>query len=152
MRDPVAEFKRSSPAARSGEIQPHIRVIRMSEILVYIGSILVIIWGIAHILPIKSVINGFGQITEDNRKIITMEWAVEGITLFFIGFLAILVMAESGLKNPVTLVVIRACAIMLLVLAGLSALTGARTSILPMKICPFVKTACAVLLIAGTAI
>jgi len=81
-----------------------------------------------------------------------MEWAAEGMTLVFIGFLAILVMAESGLKNPVTLVVIRACAIMLLVLAGLSAMTGARTSVLPMKICPFVKTACAVLLIVGTAI
>ncbi|MFA5347261.1 MAG: hypothetical protein WC294_03925 [Methanoregula sp.] len=124
----------------------------MSEILVYIGSIVVIIWGIAHILPINSVINGFGQISEDNRKIITMEWAAEGMTLVFIGFLAILVIVESGLENPVTLVVIRACAIMLLVLAGLSAMTGARTSILPMKICPFVKTACAVLLIAGTAI
>lgn len=72
--------------------------------------------------------------------------------LGFYCFHAILVMAESSLKNPVTLVVIRAYAIMLLVLAGLSAMTGARTSVLPMKICPFVKTACAVLLFAGTAI
>jgi len=39
---------------------------------------------------------------------------------------------------------------MLLVMGGLMALTGARTTIVPIKICPFVKTAVAVLLFLGS--
>jgi hypothetical protein len=41
---------------------------------------------------------------------------------------------------------------MLLVLAALTALTGARTSALPIKLCPVVKTLAAVLLLLGSAI
>jgi hypothetical protein len=39
---------------------------------------------------------------------------------------------------------------MLVIMAGLTAATGARTSILPMRFCPFVKLTSAALLLVGS--
>ncbi len=50
----------------------------MNDILLYIGSGVITVWGIAHIIPTKNVVNGFGTISDDNRRIITMEWVAEG--------------------------------------------------------------------------
>jgi hypothetical protein len=122
------------------------------EVFLYAGSVIIMVWGVAHIVPIRHVVAGFGAISEDNRKIITMEWTAEGLFLIFTGLLALLVTLSGGPSSPVSLLVIQALAIMLVVLAGLTAMTGARTAIVPMKLCPLVKTACAVLFIAGTAI
>jgi hypothetical protein len=122
----------------------------MNEILVFSGSATIMIWGAAHIFPVKSVVAGFGEISEDNKKIITMEWMAEGVAMIFIGVLALLVTILGGPENPVSLMVIRATAVMLIILAGLTAATGAQTSILPIKICPVIKTACATVFVAGT--
>ncbi|MCK5417635.1 MAG: hypothetical protein KAI93_03995, partial [Desulfobacterales bacterium] len=56
-------------------------------ILLYLGSGLTVIWGIAHLFPTKSVVQGFGEISIDNKRIITMEWIIEGLALIFIGVL-----------------------------------------------------------------
>jgi hypothetical protein len=121
-----------------------------TDILVYLGGAVITLWGIAHIAPTKSVVAGFGAISEDNRRIITMEWAAEGLTLSFIGLLVLLVTAVDGSQNSASLSVYRVSAAMLLVMAGWTLLTGARTSILPIKICPVVKTAVAVLFLVGS--
>ena len=52
-----------------------------SKTLLYIGSFVIILWGASHIVPTKSVVEGFGAITEENRLIITMEWVAEGLAL-----------------------------------------------------------------------
>lgn len=44
----------------------------------------------------------------------------------------------------------RVCAGFLVVVAVLSFFTGARTSVIPMKICPFVKLSAALLLFIGS--
>jgi hypothetical protein len=120
------------------------------EILLIIGAGIIFIWGIAHIVPVKSVINGFGTISQDNKRIITMEWLSEGLTLCFIGLLVLFITVTAGSRNPVALNVYRGCGLMLLVMAGLTAFTGARTSIVPIKICPIVKTVAAFLFFLGT--
>ena len=120
-----------------------------NEILLYTGSGLIVIWGVAHLIPTKAIIKGFGSISEDNKRIIAMESIAEGITLIFLGVLVLLVTILGGYQNTVSTVVLWACAIMLIVMALLTALTGARTSILPYKICPFVKMAVAILFILG---
>jgi len=56
-------------------------------LLLYVGAGLTSFWGIAHLFPTKSVVEGFGEITLDNRRIITMEWIIEGVSLIFIGLL-----------------------------------------------------------------
>jgi hypothetical protein len=120
------------------------------DILLYVGAGVITLWGIAHIVPIKSVVNGFGQISQDNRRIITMEWVAEGLALCFIGLLVLFVTLWGGSQNSVSIIVYRTSAAMLVVMAILTASTGARTSILPIKICPAVKIAVAILFILGT--
>ena len=121
----------------------------MSDALLYAGSIIITLWGIAHVIPTKNVVTGFGQISEENKRIITMEWIAEGLTLCFLGLLVLLVTILEGPQDHVSLIVYRASAGMLVVMAGLTALTGARTSIVPIKICPIVKLIVAILFILG---
>jgi len=122
----------------------------ISNVLLYIGSIAITVWGIAHIIPTQSVVNSFGSISEDNRRIITMEWAAEGLALCFIGVLVLLVTALGGARNTASVVVFGTSAAVLMIMAGWTALTGAKTSIIPIKICPFVKTAVAILFVVAS--
>ena len=124
----------------------------LNDILLYIGSGIIIVWGVAHIAPTKGVITGFGDISADNLRIITMEWIAEGLTLCFIGVLVLLTTLLGWSQEYVSIIVYRASAGMLVVLAVLSQLTGARTSLLPMRLCPYVKTVVAVLFFLGSAL
>jgi hypothetical protein len=122
----------------------------INEVLLIVGSAIIIIWGIAHVIPVKSVVTGFGAISQDNKRIITMEWIAEGITLIFIGALVLFITLTGGSQNQVSMNVYRASALMLIVMAILTGLTGARTSIIPIRICPFVKALVAILFFLGT--
>ena len=121
-----------------------------TDVLAYAGGTAITLWGIAHIVPTRSVVAGFGAISEDNRLIITMEWAAEGLALSFIGVLVMLITALDGSEDAASLNVYRISAGMLLVMAVWTLLTGARTSILPIKICPIVKTGVAALLLVAS--
>ncbi len=120
------------------------------EFLLYIGASIITIWGIAHIIPTKSIVKGFGEISEDNRRIITMEWIAEGITFIFIGILVIFVTAFGDFIELTPAIVYLCSAGILLIMAIVSLFTGARTSILPMKICPIIKSIVAILFIVAT--
>jgi hypothetical protein len=39
--------------------------------LLYLGSKIITLWGIAHLIPTKAIVKGFGDISGDNKKIIT---------------------------------------------------------------------------------
>ena len=73
----------------------------INQILVFIGAGFVTLWGIAHLFPTKNVVAGFGEISEDNRNIITMEWIIEGVALIFIGALVATVTVVDA-ASPVT--------------------------------------------------
>jgi hypothetical protein len=120
------------------------------QLLLYVGSVVIAAWGIAHIAPTRSVVAGFGQLSDDNRRIITMEWIAEGLALIFIGVLCFLVTLLVGPGDAVARLVYRVSAAMLLVMAVWTLVTGARTSVVFFKICPTVKAAVAALLIAGS--
>jgi hypothetical protein len=60
-------------------------------VLLYVGGAIPFLWGTAHLFPTKSVVRGFGEISADNKNIITMEWIIEGIALIFIGTLVAVV-------------------------------------------------------------
>ena len=117
--------------------------------LLYAGSIIITLWGIAHIIPTKSIVNGFGEISTDNRLIITMDWIAEGLTLCFIGLLVFFTTMFAGSSNCAAKIVYMGCTIMLIGLTILSLFTGAKTSVVPMKICPIIKTTVAVLFFLG---
>ena len=115
----------------------------LQAILLYVGSTVIFLWGIGHLIPTRGVVADFGEISPDNRKIITMEWLIEGLTLCFLGLLVAVVATVLGPDDIATRLIARLAGAMLLVLATVSLFTGARTSVLPMKLCPFVKTAVA---------
>ncbi len=109
----------------------------MQAVMLYVGSIVVVLWGIAHIvIPTKGIVRSFGPISIDNKRILTMEWIMEGLVLVFIGSLVILVTLLAGVENTASELVYRASGVMLGIMAGVSLFTGARTSIIPMKLCP----------------
>ena len=83
------------------------------------------------------------------RRIITMEWVGEGLTLCFIGALGALIVLADGLSVSVGRLVLRGAAAMLFVMAGLTAATGARTPIGPIKACPIVKSVVAAMYVAA---
>jgi len=124
----------------------------IASVLLYTGSVAIIVWGIAHIIPTKSVISGFGAVSQDNLRIISMEWIAEGLTFCFIGALTLFLTFSGGPQSAIIANVYRICVIMLIVMAVLSLFTGARTSIVFFKICPAVKTAVAVLFLLGTVV
>ena len=120
----------------------------MDLILLYLGSGLTVIWGVAHIFPTKSVVQGFGEISIDNKRIITMEWITEGFALIFIGALV----AAATVIDPANVVstaVYLISMIMLVAMALLSLFTGFKVSFLPFKLCPFIFTTSAVLIMIG---
>ncbi|MFC1544424.1 hypothetical protein ACFL4Y_04135 [Gemmatimonadota bacterium] len=119
-------------------------------LLLYLGSVIIILWGIGHLAPTSGIVKGFGDLTSDNRRIITMEWIAEGLTLIFLGVLPLLVTALAGPDAGAADIVYRSVAGMLIVLAVLSLTSGARTSVLPMKLCPAVKTVAAALILIGS--
>jgi hypothetical protein len=53
----------------------------MQQTALYMAAALAALWGVAHLLATRSVVSGFGDLTVDNRRIITMEWIVEGVSL-----------------------------------------------------------------------
>ena len=109
----------------------------LSTTLIFIGSILTIVWGAAHIFPTSSVIRGFGNISLDNQRIIRMEWLNESLTLFFIGVLNIIIaLINSGMYLPG--IVHLLSAVMLFAMAILSLFTGARSNFLPFRFCPVI--------------
>jgi len=117
----------------------------LNNILIYIGSVIIIIWGIAHIVPTKKVIAGYGDISRDNKLILIMEWIAEGATLIFIGILTLVINILNGYQNAVSLNVFRISSVMLIIMAILTTFTGARTKVIFFKLCPFVKIIVAVL-------
>jgi hypothetical protein len=120
-----------------------------NNILVYIGSAIIMLWGIAHIIPTKAIVKGFGEIAEDNKKILAMETIAEGLTLIFLGILPILVTALGDVQSLTAQIVYLSSGVMLLVMAILTLATGARTPTIWYRICPVVKTVVAVLFIFG---
>lgn len=117
-------------------------------ILLYLGSGLTILWGISHLIPTRNIVKGFGDISQDNRHIITMEWIVEGVSMIFIGVLV----AVVTIINPETLVstaVYILSAVGLIGLALVALFTGFKVNFFPFKLCPLIMTTSAVLILLG---
>jgi len=117
-------------------------------VMLYLGAALTTVWGIAHLFPTKNVVKGFGEISKDNQLILTMEWIVEGVALIFIGVLVGLVTFFDP-TNVGSWAVYILSAIALLVLAIVSLFTGYKVKLLPYKMCPFIFTASALLILVG---
>jgi hypothetical protein len=116
--------------------------------LLYLAAFLTTLWGVAHLFPTRNVVKGFGGISLDNQRVITMEWINEGATLIFIGVLT----AAVTLVDP-TSVVARAvywlAIIMLNALSIISLFTGFKVNFLPYRLCPIIFTGSSILILFG---
>ena len=120
----------------------------MKKILFYISGILTLLWGIAHLFPTAGVVRDFGDISSDNKLIITMEWIVEGLTMIFLGVL-IFVVAKTDTESKLAKYVYILIVGMLFSLAILSLFTGFGVEFLPFKLCPIIFSVSAILIIIG---
>ena len=120
----------------------------MNQVLLYIAATMTGLWGVAHLFATKGVVAGFGDLTIDNRRIITMEWIVEGVALISTAAFvtaATAIQPEALVSNAVYVVAIST----LVVLAVVSLFTGFKVEFLPFKLCPFLFGVSAVLIVWG---
>jgi hypothetical protein len=123
----------------------------MSAVLAYISAGLVAAWGVAHAVPTRQVLASFEPVTTDNRRIIRQEWLAEAFTMWGTAVVVIAATAAGGGTAPdIRSWVYRAACGLLVALAILTALTGARTAVLWFKICPALLTIAAALLLAAS--
>ena len=120
----------------------------MNAILFFLSAGILLVWGIAHLIATNSVVKGFGEISLDNKRIITMEWIIEGVTLIFLGVILGLVTLIDR-NNHVSLGVYWLTVFMLNVLSVISLFTGFKIDFLPFKLCPIIFTGSSVLIILG---
>ncbi len=118
------------------------------NLFLFLAALLSAMWGVAHLFPTKNVVKGFGTISLDNQRVITMEWINEGATLIFIGALiaaVTLIDPASGVARTVYWLAI----VMLNALSIISLFTGFKVNFLPFRLCPIIFTGSSILILAG---
>ncbi len=118
------------------------------HVLAYVGAALSIVWGTSHAFATNGVVRGFGELTTDNRRIITMEWIAEAIALIFAGAFVVVATAIDSASAVTTGVDIVAI-VTLVVLAVVSLFTGFKIRFLPFRLCPFIFSLAALLIGLG---
>lgn len=120
----------------------------VNAVLLYVGGGLTAIWGVSHLLPTRGVVRGFGELSADNRRIITMEWITEGVALIAVAAFVIAATA-TGRGTAVASAVYTVAIATLLTLAVVSLCTGFNIAFLPFRLCPFIFGASALLIGLG---
>ena len=120
----------------------------INQVLLYAAAFMILAWGTAHLFATRAVVKDFGAITKDNTHIITMEWIVEAVCLFFIGTLVAIVTASNS-GSLVSRIVYWTSIAELNVLSCVSLFTGFRVSFLPFKLCPVIFTGSSFLILLG---
>ncbi len=120
-----------------------------AAILAYGASTVLVVWGAAHLVPTEAVVESFGAISVDNRRILVMEWVAEGVTHISLGVLVALATAVDGAGDSTTRLIYVVVAGVLVVFAGLTLATGARTPVVWFRVCPVVLGTAAALLVAA---
>jgi hypothetical protein len=120
----------------------------MSQVLLYVAAGLTGLWGVSHLFATRGAVAGFGDISIDNRRVITMEWIAEGVALISV---AAFVAATAAIEPHARLssAVFAVAVATLLTLAVVSIFTGFRIAFLPYRLCPFIFGLSAVLIAVG---
>jgi hypothetical protein len=121
----------------------------VNQVLLHLGAALTAFWGIAHLFPTRSVVKGFGDISLDNKRVITMEWIIEGVSLIFIGVVVSGVTCMDHTSEVSKAVYLISFA-MLNTLSVISLFTGFKVSFLPYKLCPVIFTTSSVVILLGS--
>jgi hypothetical protein len=121
----------------------------MRDALAYLAAAILAIWGVIHVAPTRQVVSSMEPSTNDNRLVITQEWAVETVAMWG---LATLVIVAAATATPAATQnwIFRITAAIVGAMAVLTALTGARTPVVWFKICLTVLATVAPLLLGAS--
>ena len=120
----------------------------MSHTALYVASAVLAFWGLAHLGATRGAVAGFGDISPDNKRIITMEWIVEGVALISLAaFVAVATLIDP--TSPVASATFGVATATLVVLAVVSLFTGFRLAFLPYRLCPLIFLGSAALIAWG---
>jgi hypothetical protein len=120
--DPQEDGSKRGAVCSQGDIH--------GEALAYLAAGVTAAWGGAPIMPTGRVVAGFGNLSKDNRLILTVDWVAEGFTLVLLGVL-VAVVTMRGVADPVTQAMYAVAAGALQVFAVWTAATAARGSAEP---------------------
>ncbi len=120
----------------------------INQVLLYAGAALPLIWGVSHLFPTRNVVAGFGDISLDNKRIITMEWINEAAALIFISAIVFAVTLIDH-TSTVSQAVYWLSFVALNTLSVISLLTGFKINFLPYKLCPVFFTSSSMLILLG---
>lgn len=118
----------------------------MNTVVLYVAAALTGFWGVAHLFATRGVVAGFGELSADNRRIITMEWIVEGVALIST---AAFVVAATATEPAGSSAVYAVAVGTLIVLAVVSLFTGFKVAFLPFRLCPVIFGVSAALIAWG---
>lgn len=119
----------------------------MTTALLIVAALMLVAWAVAHALATRGVVAGFGEISQDNRRVVVMEWLNESLLLVFIASLLVVV-GVFGLDATGSWVLV-SCAVALNAMSLLSLFTGFRINFLPYRLCPLIFTGTSLLVIAA---
>jgi hypothetical protein len=122
----------------------------MNRIMIYIGAALLILWGIWYLYCTQRIINGFGKLSPDNKKILTLGLITKGLFFIFLGIFTVFSVIYGFYY--LSYIQLRMVVVMLIILAGLSLMTGINTKKYHMKFCPVVELMAAAMIFVGTII
>jgi hypothetical protein len=122
----------------------------MNIILISIGGLSVVLWGVIHLFPTKSVVAGFGDISTDNKRIVFMEWINEGVTLIFIGVLVLIITCLGDVNHYISKLGYASSSGMLFVMSVISLLTGFKINHWAFRLCPVIFSVSGLLILVGS--
>jgi hypothetical protein len=122
----------------------------MNTILISIGGLSVVLWGIIHFFPTKKVVGGFGDISTDNKRIVFMEWINEGVTLVFIGVLVLIISYLGDASHYISKLVYVSSSGMLFVMSVISIFTGFKIYHWAFRLCPVIFSVSGLLILIGS--
>ncbi len=104
----------------------------------------------AYVIPTRQVVAGFGEMPEDDRWVLIMEWVAEERAMWFVAALVAAVAAFGSDGEAAVAFVYRLSAGFLVVVGAWTALTGARGPVIWFKLCPVARGTTAGLLVAAS--
>jgi hypothetical protein len=122
----------------------------VADVFALTAAGIVFLWGVSHVIPTRQVVAGFGDISEDNSRIITMEWVAEGLSFMFVAVLIVAVTWSGETLEAAEDLVYRVSSGFLVAIGVWTAMTGARTGVIWFKACPVVMSVSAGLLITAS--
>lgn len=127
-------------------------ILIVDDYLFLAGGLIAAAWGIAHLIPTRAILKMFGDISEENRRVLTMSWIAEGVFLIFIGAIVCLTVAIAGTENDATRAVTWSAAVAMFTFVIVNLFSGFKTSIIPIKACVFVDGIAGLLFLIGSII